>query len=334
MTTSINATTTTVGGGGGGLVVISGSGGSGVLPPYGGLVGAPESTFELFSRPNGFYIANVVEYNHLSIDFDEKTFDLLVHSVGPEYSSVPIDNTEYNLYQNVPVIIGRTASDIYYLVVENMTFARPQGALEFSIFKLPNVTFRANTTVLSSQSPMANVKVPNSRPILLNAFSLGTVLNMRSSVSATNATLQIQNMTAYTDLPGAPFGYVRGMTLNISAVSASISNELLMNVTSEYDCINGNSTAVPFALYNNSWSEILPFSVNSTSCDITYPLKRDGVVALMLQRQTTAPQGSSVTSTAQSASNNQLQAYYYAIAGLIAFTGVVIVALRRLEATS
>ncbi len=275
----------------------------------------------------------MVKYNHLSIIFDEKTFDVVVHSIGPEYADVTIDNVEYRLHPNAPVIIGHTASDIYYLVVENMTFAGPQGALEFSIFKLPNVTSKANTTVLSSQSPIANVKVPNNHPILLNAFSLGTVVNLRSSVSTTNASLQIQNMTAFTNLPEAPLGYVRSTTLNISAVSESLGNELLMNVTSEYDCMNGNSTAVPFVLYNNSWNEILPFSINSTSCDITYPLKVDGIVALMMRPQPAAPQGGSTTSTSQVSSVPQPQEYYDAIAGFIVFAGVVLLILRWLGTT-
>ncbi|MDE1810562.1 MAG: hypothetical protein KGH66_00775 [Candidatus Micrarchaeota archaeon] len=193
-------------------------------------------------------------------------------------------------------------------------------------------TTASTTTVpqIRNQSGSVSVWVSASASATVNfPGSAAQFTIMSNSTTKTNATVSASNVTASS--PSAPANYTKLAAFNVSSSSAGVAS---IWVSYTYSCGTNGSSLQPYILKNGTWTAITQFSVNTSSCKMSFAIPKDPVVGIM-QHAAAAPTTTvqptttvlPTTTTAQSpASTGQSNGGEAAVAVVIVIIIVVIAA--------
>ena len=199
------------------------------------------------------------------------------------------------------------------------------------------VTTRQTTTV----QPTTTVAMQhgNSPYIMRSGNTLSITLNVTSPanvvVNNTGLSLQIisissgpANVTVSNDTnssPPAPAYTKKIITFNISVGTAV---NVSTNVSMHYPCSENSSDVVPYKLVNGSWSKIIPFQVDASSCTVIFSITKDPIVGLFQSAtppQTVPTTQTSTTPALPTTSAAQVQATSQSGASYLPWVAAVIV---------
>ena len=144
----------------------------------------------------------------------------------------------------------------------------------------------STTTVpqILNQSGSIGISVSESAPVVVSFPGMGVHFTINSnSTTKGNVTVYASNATATS--PSAPANYTKLAAFNVSSASVSVTSIM---VSYAYQCGANASALQPYILENGTWIAIPHFSVNSTTCSISFAVSRDPVVAIM-QHNAAAP---------------------------------------------
>ena len=134
------------------------------------------------------------------------------------------------------------------------------------------------TTTISTvdKSITVNSTVSSALPASINFTNMHVIIVlMTSSPTPVHVSANLTNETQ-TILP-AISNYTLISTLKVSvSATANVSTE----ITSPYPCSINSSLIKPFKLINGTWTAITPFSINTTSCTISFAAPKDPVVGI------------------------------------------------------
>ena len=121
-----------------------------------------------------------------------------------------------------------------------------------------------------------------------------TIQLVSNSSSNSTVKLLVVNVTALS--PNAPSGFIKLSATNITSNTTKANH---INVKYSYPCSIFAAYIKPFILENGMWDAISPFTVNATSCTVSFSIPADPVVAIMEQNHTApkAPSNASAVST-------------------------------------
>ena len=125
------------------------------------------------------------------------------------------------------------------------------------------------------------VNISANTPTSINVTGAGatiiliTTTQTPANITVTNVTNSIIPLQSYTLL----------IALNISTTSA---NNITMGITLKYPCSISSNTIYPYELKGNEWVQIAPFTVNASSCTVTFAIPADPIVGLFYQQQSSS----------------------------------------------
>ncbi len=121
-----------------------------------------------------------------------------------------------------------------------------------------------------------------------------TIQLVSNSSSNSTVKLLVVNVTALS--PNAPSGFIKLSATNITSNTTKANH---INVKYSYPCSIFAAYIKPFILENGMWDAISPFTVNATSCTVSFSIPADPVVAIIEQNHTApkTPSNASAVST-------------------------------------
>jgi hypothetical protein len=167
---------------------------------------------------------------------------------------------------------------------------------------IPNIT-QINTSKTISLNTTNNIEIgSNNNTKLITTSKTISILLHNPQQSAVYAVVLIKNLTNSKLIPT-----LKNQTeLSAFDINVSSTQNVSISVALKYSCnINSNSVA-PYILQNNTWDAITPFSINSTSCAISFSIPSDPIVALFSNNSisTSTLTTTTIQSTTTSYSNN------------------------------
>lgn len=222
------------------------------------------------------------------------TVSLLTPYINVSWAcSVSIGSNAY-AYQNDVYGLGSgiPCGKLYSTYIHNI-----KSIYSISAPTITNVTSTSTTTIpptttitpasrFTTQS--GNVSSPSPLSINFTNMHVFVVLTTPSSTQV-QASVNMTNETSYS-LP-----YLANYTL-ISALNISVSTggNVSTEVTSPYLCGINSSLIKPFEIVNGTWIAIMPFSVNATSCTVSFVVPKDPILGIF---QKTVPATTTATTT-------------------------------------
>ncbi|MGD0632629.1 MAG: hypothetical protein ABR987_25165, partial [Terracidiphilus sp.] len=280
---SVHPTTTTTtipqsggsgGGGGGG----GGGGSAGAVGAGGGGGGSSKPIVTKVSDGNvtGYIISNIAQLNSFNLTFSNKSVNITENYVTPTSAGVTVNrNVSYALNINQTNLIAPGRNNTY-LKLLNISYIPIEQTITLYVYSVKNAP------VLGSQRLNISFALSNLESISVTPTSLS------GAVAVTNAS---------SGTAGAPSGY-----LKISAVKIAINSTAVNStwVSIGYSCGVPSAYIAPFELENSNWAQIKPFSVNSTSCSVSFLLNKSLATVAIMQfvpaTTTTAKPTTTVTS--------------------------------------
>ncbi len=151
------------------------------------------------------------------------------------------------------------------------------------------------TTVPPSTSLNQTVNLTHGASQQINFSNTGVTIELVSN-SSSNSTAKLLAINVTALSPNALIGFTKLSATNITS-NATVVNHI--NVKYSYPCNIPAANIRPFILENGTWDAISPFTVNATSCTVSFSMPADPVVAIMEQNQTApkTPSNASAVST-------------------------------------
>jgi hypothetical protein len=187
---------------------------------------------------------------------------------------------------------GIQCGKLYSAYIHNM-----ESIYSISAPTITNVTSTSTTTI-----PPTTTITPASRSITLSGNMSSAVplsINFTNMhvfvVLTTSSSTQVQASANITNETSYSLPYFANYTL-ISALNVSVSTgaNVSTEVTSPYPCGINSSLIKPFEIVNGAWIAIMPFSVNATSCTVSFVVPKDPILGIF---QKTVPATTTVTTT-------------------------------------
>ncbi|MDE1865253.1 MAG: hypothetical protein KGH94_01275 [Candidatus Micrarchaeota archaeon] len=198
---------------------------------------------------------NFISVNDTGITVDGKNYTLLVES-----SQQLLDNGQYNYSIDL--------KRISYIPAEHTVNLTVCGFPDFSVPPTTRTPFLINSTYNVTQTPET-----------VSLEGLGSI-NL-SSNSLIQVWLRITNVT--NSIVPPPFNRTV-LAFNVVAVNAqnALANQTVsLTMRLNYSCSIPSNSVAPYKLSQSAvWTPIKPFSINSTSCSITFQIPTDPIVAL------------------------------------------------------
>ncbi len=151
------------------------------------------------------------------------------------------------------------------------------------------------TTVPPSTSLNQTVNLTHGASQQINFSNTGVTIELVSN-SSSNSTAKLLAINVTALSPNALIGFTKLSATNITS-NATVVNHI--NVKYSYPCNIPAANIRPFILENGTWDAISPFTVNATSCTVSFSMPADPVVAIMEQNHTApkTPSNASAVST-------------------------------------
>ncbi len=140
----------------------------------------------------------------------------------------------------------------------------------------------ATTTIFVIFNSSYNI-TPNSNTII-NVPDSGTTIVLGSVSSSGSVSVIITNVTGSTTT--SPQSYKLLETLNVSTMPPL---NITITVTMKYNCSLPSNSIAPYKLTGTGiWNPIIPFTVNSTACTVTFAIQTDPIVGIFQYQQIAA----------------------------------------------
>ncbi|MCL4387693.1 beta-propeller fold lactonase family protein [Candidatus Marsarchaeota archaeon] len=262
-----------------------------VVPHHSGSTGPPKYTFTLSDNINstltsayGVYTiyassGNISYYqNQLPV-----TLSLLTPYLNVSWAcNVSISANTYTYQNDVYGLgLGIPCGKYYTTYTPNL-----EVIYSLSAPTKINVTTTSTTTILptpptppankSNKSITLNGSISSSSPFKINFTNMHVVVVLTSpSPVPMLASASITNETSMVLPSIANYTPISKLNVNVTTI-ANVSVE----ITSLYPCSVGSSIIKPFELVNGSWSAIIPFSVNTSACTVSFVVPKDPIVAI------------------------------------------------------
>lgn len=233
-------------------------------------------------------ISNVSDYASFSLSFGNETFnDMEDNFVGSNYTSLIVGGSTYMLYLDEPVEINNSISmelvNVSYIPIlhsltleacsNNETPANETPAT--SSASAPTTSQNLNSTSASSQNSTVN-STSSTGPTVSLSFTVEPITGgILLSHNPTNA-ISVEQVSNVPTTP--PSGLRIYSELKIDA-SNSTNPGAMIHVNAKGLC---NVTALqPYILKNSTWMPITPFTVNASSCVVSFSIPSDPIIAFM-----------------------------------------------------
>ena len=240
------------------------------------------------------------------------------NSVGIEILGVPY---VLPLNKTVPII----SLSPYYVKLSNIVYSPA----------LPTV----NITIFTNASPVAHLVVSvENKTAVVNNYTKGTLVRvdlksprMTFDIYLSQSTnMSVINVTASGLLPPTPQNYHDLLAYNITMTRVGINGttNITVNTTLGYNCSIPAQSIRLLILGNGTWSPLAPFTVNASSCTVSFQLHSDPVIALAeyVAPATTTVTTAMTTTIPQAAAASGQGVFYYALA----IVAIVLLALLLL----
>ena len=262
-----------------------------VVPHHSGSTGPPKYTFTLSDNINS------------TLNSAQPVYTIYASSGNTSYyqNQLPVTLSLLTPYLNFSWVCNVSISASTYAYqddVYGLGFGIPCGKyyttytpnLE-AIYSLSaptkiNVTTTSTTTILptpptppankSNKSITLNGSISSSSPFKINFTSMHMVVVLTSpSLVPMQASARITNETSMVLPTLANYTLISALNVSVTTI-ANVSAK----VTSPYPCSINSSLIKPFELVNGSWSAIIPFSMNTSACTVSFVVPKDPIVGI------------------------------------------------------
>ena len=195
-----------------------------------------------------------------------------------------------------------------------------------------NTTTTSTTTIIPittifpvNRSIIVRSTLSSSLPISINFTDMNVIVELTTtSLMPVQVSTYLINETSF--LLPSPANYTLISALN---VSVSTTANVSVKVTAPYSCGVNSSLIKPFELVHGTWYAIMPFSINATSCVVSFAVSKDTVVGLFQKvvpvtttRNTTV---NTTTTIASAVAKPQPQSNYTVPVVLIVIVVIVVI---------
>ena len=300
----------------------TGTGGGGTSGASSGGGGGPSAPIVL-NTSNGYNVSNVAQLNTFTLsNLCGQQFKVTDNFITPNYTGITIGNNTYDLYTGKPKLIAGTST--CYAEVSSISYLPILVSVNFLFY---NTNLNATNTIdLIGSQVHANVSITNTTPINLNINDGNLLLTLLASRSA-RENISVMNITNAT-LPAPPANTEAVRIIKINMTSGTTPKPTTyIKVTEGYSCTLPSSRLRPYILVNGSWQAILPYSIDSAACTITYNITTDPIIALFISLApattttlptTTATTTASTTSIPAGQQGQQALPTEYIVAAIVA----------------
>ncbi len=187
------------------------------------------------------------------------------------------NQSAWSLYVN-GALYGKTDSVIHW------TGKVSAGFYSFSFQNKGNNNYTAysQSVSLNVLAPpnltVQNITVSNAHPSLINFSNTGAVLSFFSN-SSDNTRMKVIVKNVTLSSPQSPSNYtiISATIVNVSSNSSSIP----IDVAYKYPCGIPSNNIAPFTYKNKTWYPVTPFSVNSSTCRVTFKVQGSSIIAIL-----------------------------------------------------
>jgi hypothetical protein len=228
----------------------------------------------LYLTPNSFLNSNTAVFS--SANPGSYALDVVATDLG---TSAPfLFSSSY-----VAVTVTPAAGGMGAIVGSNGGASPPASAATPVTTTIPATT-TISQMVINSTTPAGGVtaSVTSQAPVsVVLGPAQASVTIFTSSPTAVSEQVQIQNYTSQS--PPAPPNYQKAIAVNI--LVSAVKN-LTVNATLHYNCSIPSAAVSPFILNASTlnWQKISSFTVNQTSCSVSFSVPIDPVVALLFTK--------------------------------------------------
>ncbi len=148
----------------------------------------------------------------------------------------------------------------------------------------PPAATTANQTVKRTNIMNATIQVSVYKNSIqyVNFTSDGVFIAVKgNTIIEKHVNLTVRNLTSSINVP-VPRHLSKLSIFNISATNSTL------NITMKYSCSIPQDSVAPYIYSNGTWSPITPFVLNKSSCDVTFSVPGDPVIALFEKNNTAA----------------------------------------------
>ena len=219
---------------------------------------------------NGYNISNISQTNPFTVTINGSVFTGYVSYIEQRSAGLVLNRSEYALSTNQSVLVRRTQSNAFYVVLTKSILYAKVPTVDITIYSapaqpLPEINRTYNLTAGS--------------PITINTTNTSASVTMVSAKSAA-VRLTVTNVTGTAIKP--PQGYGPLVILNTS-MQASYSVNASLSI--KYPCSLLLSNLVPYMLNGNgTWAEENS-SLNIQACKIAVKLPMQSVIGLFQKQQ-------------------------------------------------
>lgn len=174
----------------------------------------------------------------------------------------------------------------------------------------------SGTVSVTQQNATVTVNVSSSQPYEVSYIPASTSFVITSQQQA-SVNFTVSNATSST--PPPPSNYTKLLALNVSSNSTA---NTMVYTTIHYPCSLPPVDVAPFILQGGKWVPIIPFTVDSAACTVSFSIPSDPIVSLMEVNQSKAASSTtlppqSTSTVAQRPSQPTPSYYWYAVAAII-----------------
>ncbi len=318
------------------------TGGTGVVPN--GASQVPTVSAYLKGNQTGYTILNFSNANQETLNVSKAQFGITLNYITPSSVGVTINGQSLTLAPGSPTLVTSQGGLTYYAKLNSISYLPLVQTASVSVYAQSNSTAIPVTTipVVGSNATRINVtgiassvllNLSNSKPCIVNMNKGRAIFSIQSSQPG-EFKIITSNITSANTPPMANHLLVAAVMINATRNGTlnSTQKTVLNILTSlKYNCTLPSSEIAPYLLSNGTWKAIAPFSVNASSCMVSFNITEDPVIALFEQSQPASTTVTTVTPTttartvATPVSQNAGQ-LYYAAAAVAAVAVILLVA--------
>lgn len=250
VTTTIPSTGLSGSGGGGGGGGSSGGGGGG---------GGGSSKPVVASAANGYNISNIAQLNTVNVTLEGRQINIVENYITPTSAGVTINgNSSYTMSTGRSYFVASGSNYSIYVRLLNVSYIPIEQTIMLYVYS------NSTSTPTNSTQPLnVSLSISNLTSLRIVPESLSNVVFVGNVLSST---------------PAAPSNYMKLGVIYISVNSSAVDS---IRVSADYGCGTPSTDITPFYLQNQAWIPINPFTINSTSCQVSFMVVKNQIFAIM-----------------------------------------------------
>lgn len=203
-------------------------------------------------------VSNVTVPNSFNFTIDGQSFVATDNFIGSNFTGVIVNGVTYLITLNsaIPIsqLVNMELTEVSYLpILHTVNFSICPSTI------ISNTTTTASNIDLSADLVGSGLTIANvSQPSLINKITI------------TNAT----------NTPALPDGYTGIFIANITVNSSAVKN---VNMSVSFSCSAvGSDSIQPYILQNQTWAPVNPFTVDTSTCTVSFTIPADPIIALAI----------------------------------------------------